>query len=96
MLRQDASHAAALLNEHVDCVNRTGSAGTESGSRARSLVLLTMLAPVSRSARFSQYIGWGIRARWGSRRRIELGNRRRRCHGQLPSAWHLCRRFTSF
>jgi len=43
-------------------VTRTGSAGTESGSRARSLVLLTMLAPVSRSARFSQYIGWGISA----------------------------------
>ena len=42
-------------------MTRTGSAGTESGSRARSLVLLTMLAPVSRSARFSQYIGWA----WG-------------------------------
>ena len=30
----------------VDCVTRAGSAGTESGSCARFLVLLTMLAPV--------------------------------------------------
>ena len=33
------SLAAALLSQHVDCVTRAGSAGTESGSRARSLVL---------------------------------------------------------
>ena len=40
------SLAAALLSQHVDCVTRAGSPGTESRSRARSLVLLTMLAPV--------------------------------------------------
>ena len=40
------SLAEALLNQHVDGVARAGSAGTKSGSSARSLVLLTMLAPV--------------------------------------------------
>jgi hypothetical protein len=42
------SLAAALLSQHVDCVTtRAGSPGTESRSRARSLILLsTMLAPV--------------------------------------------------
>jgi hypothetical protein len=34
------------VSQHVDCVTRAGSPGTESRSRARSLVLLTMLAPV--------------------------------------------------
>ena len=45
------SRAAALVQqhpEHVDGVARASSAGTDSGSRARSLVLLTILAPVSR------------------------------------------------
>ena len=46
------SLAEALLSQHIDGVTRAGSAGTKSGSRARSLVLLTMLAPVSRCARF--------------------------------------------
>jgi hypothetical protein len=40
------SLAAALLNQHIDGVARAGSAGTKSGSSARSLVLLTMLVPV--------------------------------------------------
>jgi hypothetical protein len=42
------SLAEALLSQHIDGVTRAGSAGTKSGSsaRARSLVLLTMLAPV--------------------------------------------------
>jgi hypothetical protein len=40
------SLAEALLSQHIDCVVRAGSAGTKSGSSARSLVLLTMLAPV--------------------------------------------------
>ena len=41
------SLAEALLSQHVDCVTRAGSPGTESRSRARSLILLsTMLAPV--------------------------------------------------
>ena len=44
------SLAAALLSQHIDGVARAGSAGTKSRSRARSLVLLTMLAPLSRSA----------------------------------------------
>ena len=43
------SLAAALLSQHIDGVARAGSAGTKSGSSARSLVLQplhTMLAPV--------------------------------------------------
>ena len=46
------SLAEALLRQHIDGVARAGSAGTKSGSIARSLVLLTMLAAVSRTARF--------------------------------------------
>ena len=46
------SLAAAPLSQHIDGVARAGSAGTKSGSSARSLVLLTMLAPSSRTARF--------------------------------------------
>ena len=45
------SLAEALLSQHIDGVTRAGSAGTKSGSRARFLVMLTMLAPVSRCAR---------------------------------------------
>ena len=48
-------------NIYCDGVARAGSAGTKSGSRARSLVLLTMLAPVvspsSRTARFRDQLG---------------------------------------
>ena len=46
------SRAAALVRQHIDGVARASSAGTMSGSSARSLVLLTMLAPVSRTAQF--------------------------------------------
>jgi hypothetical protein len=46
------SLAEALLSQHIDGVARAGSAGTKSGSSARSLVLITMLAPSSRTARF--------------------------------------------
>ena len=46
------SRAAALVQQHIDRVARASSAGTKSRSSARSLVLLTMLALVSRSARF--------------------------------------------
>ena len=42
------SRAAALVCQHIDGVARASSAGTKSGSSARSLVLLTMLAPVTR------------------------------------------------
>jgi hypothetical protein len=40
------SLAEALLCQHIDGVARASSAGTKSGSSARSLVLHTMLAPV--------------------------------------------------
>ena len=46
------SRVAALVRQHIDGVARASSAGTKSGSSARSLVLLTMLAPVTRTARF--------------------------------------------
>ena len=42
MLRQ----GVACSGQHIDGVARAGSAGTKSVSSARSLVLLTMLAPV--------------------------------------------------
>ena len=44
------SLAEALLSQHIDGVARASSAGTKSRSIAHSLVLLTILAPVSRSA----------------------------------------------
>ena len=46
----------ALLRQHIDGVVRASSVSNESGSRARSLVLLTMLAPVSRTARFEDQL----------------------------------------
>ena len=57
----------ALVRQHIDGVARASSAGTKSGSSARSLVLLTMLVPVSRSRTVEH--GGSARAR----RRIELG-----------------------
>jgi hypothetical protein len=60
------SLAAALLSKHIDGVARAGSAGTKSGSRARSLVLLTMLAPVVEN----RTVEGSARAR----RRSELAN----------------------
>ena len=60
MLRQGrVSLAEALLSQHIDGVARASSAGTKSGSSARSLVLLTMLAPVavSRTARLGDQLG---------------------------------------
>jgi len=82
------SLAAALLSQHIDGVARAGSAGTKSGSSARSLVLLTMLAPVVENRT--------VRGPARARRRSELGNRRRKCHGQPPSGWHFRRRFANF
>ena len=51
------SRAAALVQQHIDGVARASSAGTKSRSSARSLVLLTTLAPVSRSAEFRDQLG---------------------------------------
>jgi len=51
--------AAALLSQHIDGVARAGSAGTRSGSRARFLVLLTLLAPVVEN----RTVGGSARAR---------------------------------
>ena len=51
------SRAAALVRQHIDGVARASSAGTKSGSIAHSLVLLTTLAPVSRSARLEDQLG---------------------------------------
>ena len=56
------SRAAALVrqhSQHIDGVARASSAGTKSGSIAHSLVLLTTLAPVSRSARFRDQLQLG-------------------------------------
>jgi hypothetical protein len=65
------SLAAALLSQQIDGVATAGSAGTKSGSRARSLVLLTMLAPVVLENRT-------VEGSARARRRSELANRRRR------------------
>ena len=58
MLRQRMLLAEALLRQHIDGVARASSAGTKSGSSARSLVLTT-LAPVSRCARVEDQLGLG-------------------------------------
>ena len=50
------SRAAALVRQHIDGVARASSAGTKSGSIAHSLVLLTILAPVSRTARLGDQL----------------------------------------
>ena len=52
MLRQGVARCGARVRQHIDGVARASSAGTKSGSSARSLVLHTMLAPVLRTARF--------------------------------------------
>ena len=51
MLRQGVARCGARVRQHIDGVARASSAGTKSGSSARSLVLHTMLAPVLRTAR---------------------------------------------
>ena len=51
MLRQGVARCGARPSTYlIDGVARASSAGTKSGSSARSLVLLTMLAPVTRCA----------------------------------------------
>jgi hypothetical protein len=71
------SLAAALLNQHIDGVTRAGSAGTKSRSRARSLVLLTVLAPVVENRTVQGSAPLPLRSA-RARRRSELGNRRDR------------------
>ena len=56
MLHQNVAFAEALLRQHIDGVARASSVSNESGSRARSLVLLTMLAPVARTARLEDQL----------------------------------------
>ena len=78
------SRAAALVQQHIDGVARASSAGTKSGSSARSLVLLTMLAPVSRTARLrdqlqlddevNSEIADGYRTGSSARHRVAVGD----------------------
>ena len=75
------SPAAALLSQHIDGV-------AKSGSSARTLVLLTMLAPVVKNR--------PVEGPATARRRSELDNRRPLRHGQLSSPWRSGRRFASF
>ena len=74
------SLAAALLSQHIDgvAVARAGSAGTKSGSSARSLVLLTMLAPVVENRT--------VEGSATARRRRELGAARVTSVGDLPTS----------
>ena len=65
------SLAEALLRQHTDGVARASSAGTKSGSIAHSLVLLTMLAPVSRTARFRDQLQLGDEVNSGIADRLE-------------------------
>ena len=81
------SLAEALLSQHIDGVARAGSAGTKSGSSARSLVLLTMLAPVVENRT--------VEGPATARRRSELGNRRPLYGGQLSSPPYSGRRFAN-
>ena len=57
MLRQGVARCGARVRQHIDGVARASSAGTKSGSSARFLVLLTILASVSRTARLEDQLG---------------------------------------
>ena len=82
------SLAAALLSQHIDGVARAGSAGTKSGSSARSLVLLTMLAPSSRTARFRDQLQLDDEANSEIADRYATGSSARRgvAVGDLPTS----------
>ena len=71
MLRQGVACCGAPLRQHINGVARASSAGTESGSSSRSLVLHT----VSAAARLQMRTVEGSAT---ARRRSALGNRRRR------------------
>ena len=58
MLRQGVARCGARVRQHIDGVARAEQRRhhLKSGSNARSLVLLTMLPPVSRTARFKDQL----------------------------------------
>ena len=86
----------------VDCVTRAGSAGTESGSCARFLVLLTMLAPVAAPRRreahgfYLQEDQHPATARRPTTNRTPKSRTATVRHGQLSSLWRSSRRFANF
>ena len=82
------SRAAALLRQHIDGVARASSAGTKSGPSARSLVLLTMLAPVSRCARLEDQLQLDDEANSEIADRYTTGSSARHCVavGDLPTS----------
>ena len=82
------SRAAALLRQHIDGVARASSAGTKSGPSARSLVLLTMLAPVSRCARLEDQLQLDDEANSEIADRYTTGSsaRHRVAVGDLPTS----------
>ena len=82
------SRAAALVRQHIDGVARASSAGTKSGSSARSLVLLTMLAPVSRCARLEDQLQLDDEANSEIADRYTTGSsaRHRVAVGDLPTS----------
>ena len=82
------SLAEALLRQHIDGVARESSVSNESGSRARSLVLLTMLAPVSRCARLEDQLQLDDEANSEIADRYTTGSsaRHRVAVGDLPTS----------
>ena len=83
------SLAEALLRQHIDGVARASSVSNESGSRARSLVLLTMLAPVSRTARLRDQLGLDDEAN----SQIADGSDLRTARAEVTSVFHFGERF---
>ena len=80
--------ACTLLRQHIDGVARASSAGTKSGSIAHSLVLLTILALVSRSARLGDQLGLDDEANAKIADRYATGSSARRgvAVGDLPTS----------
>ena len=88
------SLAEPLLRQHTDGVARASSAGTKAprarGSIARSLVLLTILAPVTRCTRFKDQLQLGDEANSKIADGSDPGTR------VVSSAGHFRRRFANF
>jgi len=99
MLRQGCARVSlcsgAPQSQHIDGVDRAGSAGTKSGSSARSLVLLTMLAPRRREPHGSR-AGPAIGLDVDEANSQFADGYATRDHGQLSSPWRSGRRFASF